>query len=97
MHVLSRNTLQSFWKRHADAQAPLEAWYHEAKNAQWRSFQDIKARHRSADVLADNRVVFYIKGDKYRLVVRINYASGTLFIRFVGTHAEYDKIKAETI
>lgn len=97
MHVISIKALKTCWESHAEAEGPLKAWYHEAKNAQWRSFSDIKARHRSADVLPDNRVVFDIKGDKYRLVVRINYESGTIFIRFVGTHAEYDKINAETI
>jgi mRNA interferase HigB len=97
MQIISIKTLRNFWQRHASAEEPLKAWYHEANKASWHSFQDIKNRYRHADVLSDNRVVFNIKGDSYRLVVRINYKSGCLFIRFVGTHAEYDKINAETI
>lgn len=97
MHVISIKALKTCWEKHADAEAPLKAWYHEAKNANWRSFNDIKALYRSADVLPGNRVVFDIKGNTYRLIVRINYASGTIFIRFVGTHAEYRKVNAETI
>ncbi len=73
------------------------AWYHEARLADWRSFQDIKNRYPHADVLPGNRVVFDIKGNTYRLVARINYQSGCIFIRFVGTHAAYDKIDARTI
>jgi mRNA interferase HigB len=97
MQIISIKALKEFWQAHASAEAPLKAWYHEAKHANWRSFQDIKNRYRHADVLPDNRVVFDIKGDTYRLVVRINYQSGCVFIRFVGTHAQYDKINAETI
>ena len=97
MHVISIKALKEFWLRHADAEAPLKAWYHEAEHAQWDSFPDILARYNSADCLPNQRVVFNIKGNHYRLIVRINYESKTLFIRFIGTHAEYDKINAETI
>jgi mRNA interferase HigB len=97
MQIISIKALKEFWQAHASAEEPLKAWYHEAKKAHWRSFQDIKNRYRHADVIADNRVVFDIKGNTYRLVVRINYQSGCLFVRFVGTHAEYNKINAETI
>ncbi len=97
MQIISIKTLRDFWQAHASAEAPLKAWYHEARISNWRSFQDIKKRYRHADVLADNRVVFDLKGNTYRLVVRINYQSGCIFIRFVGTHAQYDKIDARTI
>lgn len=97
MHVISRKTLVAFWKIHADAEEALKAWYHEAKDAHWKTPNDIKGRYRSADFLPDNRVVFNIKGNHYRLVVRINYHSGTVFIRYLGTHAEYDRIDAERI
>ncbi len=97
MQIISLKTLRDFWQTHASAEAALKAWYHEARIAEWRSFQDIKKRYHHADVLPDNRVVFNIKGNTYRLVVRINYLSGCIFIRFVGTHAEYDKINAQTI
>lgn len=97
MHVISRKTLCDFWLKHSDAEEALKAWFREAKAAKWASFDDIKARYNSADAVPDNRVVFNIKGNSYRLIVRINYNSGCIFIRFVGTHAEYDKVNAETI
>lgn len=97
MHVVSVKTLREFWERHADSEEALRAWFHEAKTASWKSFADIKKCHRSADCLPGNRVVFDIKGNHYRLIAHIHYNTGRLFIRFVGTHAEYTKINAETI
>ncbi len=97
MHVISVKRLREFWKEHPDSQAALRAWYREAKAASWASFADIKKCHRSADCLPGNRVVFDIKGNHYRMVVRIHYNTGRIFVRFIGTHAEYDKINAETI
>lgn len=97
MRVISRKTLKVFWERHADAEQPLEAWFHEAKHANWKSFGDIKARYRSADLLPGSRVVFDIKGNTYRLIVRIHFNTGIVFIRFVGTHADYDRIDATTL
>jgi mRNA interferase HigB len=97
MHVLSLKKLREFWQRHAASEPALRAWYHETGNASWKSFAEIKEQHRSADCLPGNRVVFDIKGNHYRLIAKIHYNTGRLFIRFVGTHAEYDKINAETI
>lgn len=97
MRVISRKTLTDFWEKHAAAQQPLKAWFHEVRSARWTSFADIKARYRSADALPGNRVVFNIKGNAYRLVVHNHYNTGIVFIRFIGTHAEYDKIDATTI
>ena len=99
MHVISRKTLREFYRRPGceDAKGPLEAWFYEAKHADWRSPADIKARFRSASFLKDNRVAFNIGGNKYRLVVKINYPTKTVFIRFVGTHKEYDQVDAEVI
>jgi mRNA interferase HigB len=97
MRVISRKTLKDFWEEHADAEQPLKAWFHETKAARWKAFTDIKARYRSADTLPGNRVVFNIRGNTYRLIVRIHYNTGIVFIRFLGTHAEYDKIHATTI
>lgn len=96
MCVISRKTLKEFWEKHADSEQPLRAWFHETKHANWKSFSDIKARHRSADLLPGNRVVFNIKGNTYRLIVRIHFNTGIAFIRFIGTHAAYDKIDATT-
>lgn len=97
MQIIALKTLRDFWKAHASAEVALRAWYHEARLADWHSFQDIKNRHPHADVLPGNRVVFNLKGNTFRLVARINYQSGCIFVRFVGTHAEYDKIDARTI
>jgi len=99
MHVISRKKLVAFYEQadHRDAKRPLEAWYYEAKHAQWTSPVDVKEHYRSASILKGNRVVFNIAGNKYRLTVRINYDSKTVFVRFIGTHKEYDKIDAETI
>lgn len=99
MHVIKRKTLVEFYQQpgHQDAKGALEAWYYEAKHAQWASPADVKALYRSASILKDNRVVFNIAANKYRLIVRINYDSKTAFVRFIGTHREYDKIDAEVI
>ncbi len=97
MHVIKKKTLVGFWAKHADSKIPMNAWFIEAKAAHWKTPQDIKLRYRSADFLPGNRVVFNVGGNKYRLVVKIAYVPGLVYIRFVGTHAEYDKINAETI
>ena len=97
MHVISIKVLRDFWARHPDVEAILKAWYHEAQAAQWETPQDILDRYTSADILPGNRVVFNIKGNHYRLVVKIHYNTGKVYIRFVGTHAEYDRIDAEVI
>ncbi len=99
MRVISKKKLTSFWNipQYKDAEEPLKAWYAEARAASWQHPMEIKRKYRSASILKDNRVVFNIAGNKYRLVVKIHYNTGSLFIRFVGTHKEYDKIDAETI
>jgi len=97
MRIIARSTLREFWGKHRDSEAALRAWYTEAENADWSSPNDIRTRYRSADILPGDRVVFDIKGNSYRLVVVVKYRFKTLYIRFVGTHAEYDRINAETI
>lgn len=97
MRAIARKTLKDFWEKHADAEQPLKAWFHETKTARWKSFIAVKARYQSADALPGNRVVFNIKGNTYRLIVHIHYNTGIAFIRFLGTHAEYDRIDATTI
>ena len=92
MHVISRKTLVNFGNKHPSAMPPLNAWFAEAKRAEWKSFADIKLNYRSADVVSGNRVIFNIGGNKYRLVVKIAYESKKVFIRFIGTHAEYTKL-----
>ena len=95
--MAARSTLREFCAAHEDAKAALEAWFHEAVAAKWAGPSDIKQRYPSADVLPGNRMVFNIKGNSYRLVVKIHYNTGIVFIRFLGTHADYDKIDATTI
>lgn len=97
MRVIAKRTLREYWEQHADAEEPLKAWYEVAEEETWKTPQDIKRRHATASFLGNNRVVFNIKGNKYRLIVKIYYKFGTIYIRFVGTHAEYDKIDAESI
>lgn len=97
MRIISRKALKDFARRFPDAEGQLDAWYHEVKKAKWQTHADIKEKYRSASILKYNRVVFNICGNKYRIVVKTNYRNGTVFIRFVGTHAEYDKINAEEV
>jgi len=97
MRVFARRTLREFWNNYSDSEDALKAWFSEAENSQWENPSDIKNKYPHASILSDNRVVFNIKGNTYRLVVKINYDYGQVFIRFVGTHAEYDKIDATTI
>jgi mRNA interferase HigB len=97
VRIISRKKLREFWEKHPDAEQALEAWYHDAKPAVWKTPMDIKAVYRNASIVANNRVVFNIKGNDYRLVVAIQYQHGMIYIRFVGTHKEYDKIDAATI
>ena len=97
MRVFARKTLREFWNNHSDSEDALKAWSSEAGNSKWESPSDIKKKYPHASILPDNRVVFNNKGNTYRLVVKINYDYGQVFIRFVGAHAEYDKIDATTI
>ena len=97
MRVIARRTLRNFCEKHPDSKATLESWFHEATAALWQNPGDIKKDYPSASVLSGNRVVFNIKGNTYRLVVKIHYNTAIVFIRFIGTHAEYDKIDANTV
>jgi len=87
----------AFWEKHPRAKGPLNAWYAVARAAQWRDPGDVRAQFGSADFVGDNRVVFDIGGNNYRVVVRISYRFKQVLIKFVGTHAEYDRIDVETI
>lgn len=97
MRVFSKKMLREFWESHANAKAGLQGWYEEALRAEWQSPSDIKSRYANASIIGDNRVVFNIQGNAYRLVVKIHYDRGFVYIRFVGTHTEYDKINAEKV
>ncbi len=97
LRVIAKKTLKEFWEKHADSEQQLKAWYDETNTADWRSTKDIKINYPSASFLANNRVVFNIKGNSYRLIVKINYKYKMVWIRFVGTHAAYNRIDANTI
>ena len=91
--------MQAFWERagRGDARGPLHSWYEEALKATWRSPQDVKDQFANASICGSNRVVFNVGGNKYRLVVEMQYRAGIAWVKFVGTHAEYDRIDVETV
>lgn len=91
MQLAGFKLLHDFMKQHLDIQGPLEAWIQEAREASWRTTLDIKARYASASFLSDNRVVFNVKGNKYRLMVKVGFSLQIVLIQRIGTHAEYDK------
>lgn len=97
MRIISRKMLKEFWERHPDAEQSLLAWHADVKQAKWRAPSDIKNDYRHASFLTNNRIVFNIKGNVYRLVAVIQYEFGIVYIRFVGTHREYDNINAATV
>jgi len=97
VRVIAKSTLREFWTNHSDCEERLKSWFNEAESANWISPSDIKKEYPSASILPDNRVVFNIKGNNYRLIVKINYKFGLVWIRFIGTHGDYDKINAEII
>ena len=100
MRIIALSTLKVLWgknRQHQDAKEPGLAWYRQALKSDWASPADVKASFRSASVLRDGRVVFNLGGNKYRLVVWINYPYRVVYIRFIGTHAQYDEIDAQTI
>lgn len=99
MRVIAKSTLKKFWEQpeYRDAQSPLESWHEEAIRATWTSPQTIKAQYRNASICGNNRVVFNIGGNKYRLVVEVQYRAAIVWVKFVGTHAQYDRIDVETV
>lgn len=97
MRVVGVDKLHKFWKRRKDAKPQLEAWYAEAKDATWTTPREVKDRYPKASIIGNNRVVFDIFGGSYRLVVHVKYGFATVVIRFVGTHAEYDRVNVKEI
>ena len=95
--IFSKRTLKEYWETHPDTEQYLKTWFETAKNADWKSNHDIKNTYATASILKNNRVVFNIVGNKYRLIVKFNFEKHWAFIRFIGTHKEYDKIDAENI
>ena len=97
MRIIARKSLREFWARVPEAERPLRSWFAEAKAARWEKPSDIKAYYASASILSGGRVVFNIGGNKFRLVTWINYSAGIVFIKFIGTHDEYNSIDARSI
>lgn len=97
MRIIAISALRRFWKSYPDAEIPLRSWYALASRTTWKTPADVKAVYRNASFAGNNRVVFNIKGNDYRLVVAVRSDKGLMYIRFIGTHRQYDKIDAETI
>ncbi len=99
MRIIAIRTLREFWEKaeYADSENSLRSWYHEAKNADWNNVNELKEQYKNASIVGDGKVVFNIKGNTYRLVVWIDYEYKVIFIRFIGTYKQYDKIDVKII
>jgi mRNA interferase HigB len=99
MRIISRKALRQFWERtkYADSEQPLRAWFREVPSADWQNSAELKADFGNASIVGNDRVVFNIGGNKYRLVVRINFPYRVVYIRFIGTHGQYDRIDAKEV
>lgn len=97
MRVIAVSPLRQFWEEHPAAEQPIKAWVDETNKARWAQPADIKAQYRSASILKNRRVVFNIKGNDYRLVAAVAFKLGIVYVKFIGTHVEYDKVNAETV
>lgn len=97
MRVISVATLIQYWQKYPDAEQPLKAWLAEARKADWKTIHDIKSQYKNASILKNRRVVFNIKGNSHRLIVAITFQLGAVYIKFIGTHGEYDKINADDV
>lgn len=97
MRVIAKKILREFWIKHSDCEQQLKSWYQEADKSEWKNLNEIKKEYPSASILEDNRVVFNIKGNNYRLIVKINFSYQMIWVRFIGTHKEYDIIDANKI
>ena len=95
--IFAKSTLRHYWEKHSDSEQYLKTWYDTAMNSDWKTPGDVKQTYTSASILKDSRIVFNIKGNSYRLVVKFNYEKQWILIRFIGTHDEYQKIDANTI
>jgi mRNA interferase HigB len=95
--IFAKKTLREYWEVHPDSEQYLKTWYDTAMSSDWKKPNDVKQTYANASILKENRIVFNIKGNTYRLVAKFNFEKQWIFIRFIGTHEEYDKIKANTI
>ncbi len=97
MRVIAKKVLREFWEKHSDCEHQLKAWFQEISKTEWTNPNEIKVEYPSASIIGNDRIVFNIKGKKYRLIVKINFDYQMVWIRFIGTHSEYDKVNAKTI
>ena len=97
MRIISRSALREFWAKYPNVEGALQAWYANVKRANWQTPSDVKAIYQNASFIENNRVIFNIKGNSYRLVTAINYQYGIVYVRFIGTHQAYNRINAATI
>lgn len=97
VRIFAKRTLREFWERHPNARLPLESWYELVRRDDWDTPARVREQYPKASIVGNNRAVFRIKGNSYRLVVEINYERGMVFIRFIGTHAEYDRINIREV
>ena len=97
MRIVAKKILREFWEIHPDCEQQLKSWFKETNKAVWKNSNDIKSEYPSASILINNRFVFNIKGNKYRLIVKINFDYEMVWVRFIGTNAQYDKINANNI
>ncbi|MEI7725189.1 MAG: type II toxin-antitoxin system HigB family toxin [Bacteroidota bacterium] len=95
--IFSKSTLREFWESYPDSEQYLKTWHDTAMNSNWKTPIDVKQPYENASILKEGRIVFNIKGNNYRLVAKFNFEKQWIFIRFIGTHVEYDKIDANTI
>jgi mRNA interferase HigB len=95
--IYAKSTLREYWEKYPDSEQYIKTWYDTALNSDWKTLSDVKQTYANASILNDSRVVFNIKGNSYRLVTKFNFEKQWIFIRFIGTHKEYDKIDANTI
>jgi mRNA interferase HigB len=97
MRIIARSTLREFWEKYPDAETPLKTWVGEVRKAEWKTFNQLKQQFGTASIIGNDRAVFNIKGNSYRLVAAIDYEKQILWIRFIGLHKDYDKINSKTI
>ena len=97
MRIIAKRTLKEFWEKHKDSEQALLSWYKVSKLSKWENFEDVKKQFGSCKIVGSDRIVFKIKGNKYRLIVKVTFKHQIIWIRFIGTHSEYDSINAKKI
>ena len=97
LRIIAKKTLREFWEKHKDCEEQLNSWYRDFGNSEWSNFNEIKSIYPNASLIGDNRIVFDIKGNQYRLIIKVQFKLKIAWIRFIGTHAAYDRVNAKTI